>query len=131
MTPISSGTLSLLDTPYRGSVSALPTPSTSSHSPYAEALGIGGGGRLLHHGPPISIGLPQSEEELTLQRLNTTPTRQSAAAFPHTLRSISRNERTISRVPERVLDAPGLKNDYYIDVLDWQVPHLQSHFEDP
>ncbi|KAJ3039839.1 ubiquitin-protein transferase activating protein [Rhizophlyctis rosea] len=29
------------------------------------------------------------------------------------------NRRKIRTEPERILDAPGLKNDYYINVLDW------------
>ncbi|KAJ3145583.1 hypothetical protein HDU86_000860 [Geranomyces michiganensis] len=118
-------------TPTRGS--GLPTPTSSTTSAYAEALGISGeGGRLLQHGVVAPAGRrPATEQELVLERLHTTPTREgmvgrsmaTSATTPGTPSS-SRPRRTISKTAERVLDAPGMRNDYYIDVLDWSVTNL-------
>ncbi|KND01612.1 uncharacterized protein SPPG_03409 [Spizellomyces punctatus DAOM BR117] len=117
------------DSPTRwsGASVAFPTPSTSSSSnkgsPYAEALGLGGEGRFFRHGPSPT---PQqkTDAELTWERLRITPTKQSDSSIPHTPRSIRKEQRVIPRLPERVLDAPGLKNDYYINVLDWSANNI-------
>ncbi|KAJ3148669.1 Fizzy- protein [Geranomyces variabilis] len=109
-------------TPTRGS--GLPTPTSSTTSAYADALGISGEGRLLQHGV-APARRPATEQELVLERLQTTPTREGMAsrsiAVPG---SPSRSRRTISKTAERVLDAPGMRNDYYIDVLDWSITNL-------
>ncbi|TPX59083.1 hypothetical protein PhCBS80983_g02711 [Powellomyces hirtus] len=114
------------ETPTRQTAPGLPTPSSST-STYADALGVGGDGRLLHYGPPSSatrLRPPPTEEEVTRERLNRTPTRQGDRAFAHTTVSHQAARRIVPRSPERVLDAPGLRNDYYIDVLDWSFNNL-------
>jgi WD40 repeat protein len=53
--------------------------------------------------------------ETTALALNSSsPSRSSS---PHSERRMSR--RSIQRVPERILDAPGIRDDFYVNVLDW------------
>jgi hypothetical protein len=37
-----------------------------------------------------------------------------------------KNERIIPTVPERILDAPNLIDDYYLNLLDWSVDNVVS-----
>jgi cell division cycle protein 20 (cofactor of APC complex) len=53
--------------------------------------------------------------ETTAFALNSSsPSRPSS---PHSERRLAR--RSIPRVPEKILDAPGIRDDFYIHVLDW------------
>ncbi|KAH3743454.1 anaphase promoting complex protein [Pelomyxa schiedti] len=38
--------------------------------------------------------------------------------------SFSKNPRSVPQAPERVLDAPGLQDNYYLNVLDWGTHYL-------
>ncbi|KAI9089814.1 WD40-repeat-containing domain protein [Phlyctochytrium arcticum] len=105
--------------------SHLPTPSSSvgPRSPYAQALGLDGDGRFLRHGPVTPHRSP-TDLELTRERLIQTPTRSRNTGALNTPRSLSRERRDIPRVPERILDAPNLRDDYYINVVDWSSTNL-------
>ncbi|KAI9006160.1 WD40-repeat-containing domain protein [Gaertneriomyces semiglobifer] len=103
------------------SSSLLPTP-TSVTSPFATALGLPPDERILQVDSVRSPKGRQSREETVWERLNRTPTQPpGTASLPQTPRSLTRPPRVIPKAAERVLDAPQLKNDYYINVLDWSV----------
>ncbi|KAI8818520.1 WD40-repeat-containing domain protein [Fimicolochytrium jonesii] len=101
-----------------------PTPRTTPKSLYASSLGVDTNidGRLLQHG--VSPTTPTAPEQLTLDRLTATPTKHGERAFPLEDERALTKQRIIPRTPERVLDAPGMRNDYYIDVLDWSADNI-------
>ena len=36
----------------------------------------------------------------------------------------SKKERRINKIPAKVLDAPGLYDDYYLNLIDWSATNL-------
>ncbi|XP_067910550.1 cell division cycle protein 20 homolog isoform X2 [Heterodontus francisci] len=45
-------------------------------------------------------------------------------AFLHGKRDGTKSKRCISLIPMKVLDAPGLKDDYYLNLVDWNAANL-------
>lgn len=73
----------------------------------AEACGLAINTRILSFKPEA----PENRRAVALQSQYNRPLKPAAAA--------ASERRKISTTPERVLDAPGLVDDYYLNLLDW------------
>lgn len=85
-----------------------PAPETVAYeSTLANACEIGLNTRILSFKPPA----PESSKPIDLRAQYNRPvkSKSSSAQF----------RRRIQTAPERVLDAPGLVDDYYLNLLDW------------
>jgi cell division cycle 20, cofactor of APC complex len=86
-----------------------PNPDSSAYeSSLASACGISTGQRILAFKPAP----PESSKPIDLRSQYNRPLKQAntqSAQF----------RRRIQSAPERVLDAPGLVDDYYLNLLDW------------
>ncbi|KAG0199770.1 ubiquitin-protein transferase activating protein [Mortierella sp. GBA30] len=83
----------------------------------AEACGISLDRRMLSF----------NSEAPTLSNLETTTVRKMYSRHPSFTRSNSNlllKKRTILSSPEKVLDAPGLMDDYYLNLLDWSCSNM-------
>ncbi|KZS96777.1 WD40 repeat-like protein [Sistotremastrum niveocremeum HHB9708] len=98
-----------------------PAPSSADSSPghimrLAEATGIPLNKRILgfHEAPPP----PSSDQAMATQRSIIRPlySRTGTAGSTGATTNKSRKIRTVA---ERILDAPGMMDDYYINLLDW------------
>ncbi|KAK9474141.1 WD40-repeat-containing domain protein [Dipodascopsis tothii] len=76
-------------------------------SQVAEACGISLNTRILAFQPPA----PQSSKPIDLRSQYNRPLKPVS----------SQSRRKLPSAPERVLDAPGMRNDYYLNLLDWSV----------
>ncbi|KAF1347522.1 WD40-repeat-containing domain protein [Delphinella strobiligena] len=86
-----------------------PSPKTAAYqSSVAEACGISMNQRILAFKPAA----PESSRPIDLRSQYNRPIKPSAAAA-------SQFRRRVLTAPERVLDAPGLVDDYYLNLLDW------------
>jgi len=74
----------------------------------AEACGVSIKQRILEFKPAA----PESSRPIDLRSQYNRPLKPSAAAA-------SQFRRRVLTAPERVLDAPGLVDDYYLNLLDW------------
>jgi cell division cycle protein 20 (cofactor of APC complex) len=74
----------------------------------ANACGINRGTRILAFKPAA----PESSKPIDLRSQYNRPLKATAA-------SASQFRRRVLTAPERVLDAPGLVDDYYLNLLDW------------
>ena len=72
----------------------------------AEAVGLNLGTRILAFKPAP----PESSKPIDLRSQYNRPMKNTASA---------QTRRRILTAPERVLDAPGLFDDYYLNLLDW------------
>ncbi len=75
-------------------------------SSVAKACGIALNQRILQYQPPA----PQSSRSVDLRSQYNRPLKSAVSA---------QHRRKIPTAPERVLDAPGLVDDYYLNLLDW------------
>ena len=86
-----------------------PAPDAAAYkSSLAEACGVNMNTRILAFKPPP----PESSKPIDLRAQYNRPLRpakSTAAQF----------RRRVQTAPERVLDAPGLLDDYYLNLLDW------------
>ncbi|CAG8893750.1 unnamed protein product [Penicillium egyptiacum] len=86
-----------------------PAPDAVAYkSSLAEACGVNMNTRILAFKPPP----PESSKPIDLRAQYNRPLRpakSTAAQF----------RRRVQTAPERVLDAPGLLDDYYLNLLDW------------
>ncbi|KAG9325160.1 hypothetical protein KVV02_003577 [Mortierella alpina] len=110
------------------SASVIPLPSQAPPPPLddaalaynqqiAEACGISLDRRMLSF----------NSEAPTLSNLDTTTVRKMYSRHPSFTRSTSNlllKKRTILPSPEKVLDAPGLMDDYYLNLLDWSCSNM-------
>ncbi|KAF9287370.1 ubiquitin-protein transferase activating protein [Mortierella alpina] len=110
------------------SASVIPLPSQAPPPPLddaalaynqqiAEACGISLDRRMLSF----------NSEAPTLSSLDTTTVRKMYSRHPSFTRSTSNlllKKRTILPSPEKVLDAPGLMDDYYLNLLDWSCSNM-------
>lgn len=83
----------------------------------AEACGINLESRMLAF----------SAEPPTLEGRDSTTMRKLYSRHPSFTRSSSNlvlKKRTILTSPEKVLDAPGLRDDYYLNLLDWSCSNM-------
>jgi len=74
----------------------------------ASACGVSMNTRILSFMPPP----PESSKPIDLRSQYNRPLRQASAMS-------AQFKRRILTAPERVLDAPGLVDDYYLNLLDW------------
>lgn len=89
-------------------ISRIQSSEAAEKTDLAEACGINLKTRILEFQPAA----PQSKKPVDLRSQYTKPVKNTVSA---TLR------RKIATSPERVLDAPGLLDDYYLNLLDWSV----------
>ncbi|KAL1304272.1 hypothetical protein AAFC00_000682 [Neodothiora populina] len=86
-----------------------PSPKTAAYqSSVADACGISLNQRILAFKPAA----PESSRPIDLRSQYNRPIKPSAAAG-------AQFRRRVLTAPERVLDAPGLVDDYYLNLLDW------------
>lgn len=82
--------------------------STAYESSLASACGISTSQRILEFKPAP----PESSKPIDLRSQYNRPLKQANAQS-------AQFRRRIQSAPERVLDAPGLVDDYYLNLLDW------------
>jgi len=86
-----------------------PSPKTAAYqSSIASACGISLNQRILEFKPAA----PESSRPIDLRSQYNRPIKPAAAAS-------AQFRRRVATAPERVLDAPGLVDDYYLNLLDW------------
>ena len=86
-----------------------PSPNTVAYQQsVAEACGVSIKQRILAFKPAP----PESSRPIDLRSQYNRPLKPAAA-------SASQFKRRVLTAPERVLDAPGLVDDYYLNLLDW------------
>lgn len=66
--------------------------------------------------------MPQTEHSALLSSYARLPAKGSAPSSSSSANAATR--RRIATAPERVLDAPGLVDDYYLNLLDWSSSNL-------
>ncbi|KAF2862002.1 WD40 repeat-like protein [Piedraia hortae CBS 480.64] len=85
-----------------------PSPKTAAYQQsVAEACGVSIKQRILAYKPAA----PESSRPIDLRSQYNRPLKPAAAG--------SQFRRRVLTAPERVLDAPGLADDYYLNLLDW------------
>ncbi|CAD0014839.1 unnamed protein product [Aureobasidium pullulans] len=85
-----------------------PSPKTAAYQDeIAKACDISLGQRILAFKPAA----PESSRPIDLRSQYNRPLKPAAAA--------TQFRRRVATAPERVLDAPGLVDDYYLNLLDW------------
>jgi len=86
-----------------------PSPNTVAYQDsLADACGVSLNTRILQFKPAP----PESSKPIDLRQQYNRPLRQAGA-------SATQFKRRVATAPERVLDAPGLIDDYYLNLLDW------------
>jgi cell division cycle protein 20 (cofactor of APC complex) len=86
-----------------------PAPDAIAYeSSLADACGVNLNTRILAYKPPP----PESSKPIDLRAQYNRPLKSSKAKG-------SQFRRRVQTAPERVLDAPGLLDDYYLNLLDW------------
>ncbi|KAH6113516.1 hypothetical protein HBI69_130870 [Parastagonospora nodorum] len=89
--------------------STKPAPSAAAYqSTLASACGISTNTRILAFKPAP----PESSKPIDLRSQYNRPLKSTAGVN-------AQSRRRIPSAPERVLDAPGLVDDYYLNLLDW------------
>ncbi|KAF8513574.1 WD repeat-containing protein slp1 [Hysterangium stoloniferum] len=83
----------------------------------AEATGIAMNERILkYHEPPP---LPSADKDLVQQRIHARALYQRPGAIASSTSVTTNKTRRIPSQPERVLDAPGMVDDFYLNLLSW------------
>ncbi|ROW07788.1 hypothetical protein VMCG_03533 [Cytospora schulzeri] len=86
-----------------------PSPNTAAYQDsLANACGVSMNTRILEFKPAP----PESSKPIDLRKQYNRPLKSATA-------STAQFRRRIATGPERVLDAPGLIDDYYLNLLDW------------
>ncbi len=86
-----------------------PSPTTIAYQDsLANACGVNLNTRILQFKPAP----PESSKPIDLRQQYNRPLKSASA-------SSAQFRRRIATAPERVLDAPGLIDDYYLNLLDW------------
>ncbi|RDA92908.1 hypothetical protein CP533_3884 [Ophiocordyceps camponoti-saundersi (nom. inval.)] len=86
-----------------------PSPNTAAYQDsLADACGVNLSTRILEFKPAP----PESSKPIDLRQQYNRPLKPASA-------SSAQLRRRIPTAPERVLDAPGLIDDYYLNLLDW------------
>lgn len=86
-----------------------PSPNTVAYQDsLANACGVNLNTRILEFKPAA----PESSKPIDLRQQYNRPLRSTST-------SSAQLRRRIATAPERVLDAPGLIDDYYLNLLDW------------
>lgn len=101
--------LSLEDDEEEPSNYSRPSPNTQAYQDsLASACGVNLKTRILQFKPAP----PESSKPIDLRQQYNRPLKPASA-------SSAQFRRRIATAPERVLDAPGLVDDYYLNLLDW------------
>ncbi|RAR02804.1 WD40 repeat-like protein [Stemphylium lycopersici] len=101
--------LSLEDEEEEGRTRSKPAPGQAAYqSELASACGINNNTRILAFKPAP----PESSKPIDLRSQYNRPLKPASSVN-------AQNRRRIPSAPERVLDAPGLVDDYYLNLLDW------------
>ncbi|KAH7138392.1 WD40-repeat-containing domain protein [Dendryphion nanum] len=101
--------LNLDDDEEESSSKSKPGPDTAAYqSSLASACGVSLNTRILAFKPAP----PESSKPIDLRSQYNRPLKPTASIN-------AQNRRRIPSAPERVLDAPGLVDDYYLNLLDW------------
>ncbi|KAM0556781.1 hypothetical protein ACHAPJ_005841 [Fusarium lateritium] len=86
-----------------------PSPNTVAYQDsLANACGVSLNTRILEFKPAA----PESSKPIDLRQQYNRPLKSTSS-------SSAQLRRRIATAPERVLDAPGLVDDYYLNLLDW------------
>ncbi|KAF4447362.1 cell division cycle 20 cofactor-APC complex [Fusarium albosuccineum] len=86
-----------------------PSPNTVAYQDsLANACGVSLNTRILEFKPAA----PESSKPIDLRQQYNRPLKSASS-------SSAQLRRRIATAPERVLDAPGLVDDYYLNLLDW------------
>lgn len=86
-----------------------PSPNTVAYQDsLADACGVSLNTRILQFKPAP----PESSKPIDLRQQYNRPLKSATA-------SSTQFKRRVASAPERVLDAPGLIDDYYLNLLDW------------
>ncbi|KAK3393782.1 WD40-repeat-containing domain protein [Podospora didyma] len=86
-----------------------PSPNTVAYQDsLADACGVSLNQRILQFKPAP----PESAKPIDLRQQYNRPLKPASA-------SATQFKRRVATAPERVLDAPGLIDDYYLNLLDW------------
>ncbi|KAI1333841.1 WD40 repeat-like protein [Xylariaceae sp. FL0016] len=86
-----------------------PSPNTVAYQDsLASACGVSLNTRILEFKPAP----PESSKPIDLRQQYNRPLKQTTS-------SSAQFRRRVATAPERVLDAPGLIDDYYLNLLDW------------
>jgi cell division cycle protein 20 (cofactor of APC complex) len=119
-----SSALELLSLSTSKSAAHTPSSTTTSNtsSPghtarLAQATGVPLNKRILsyHEPPPTSTSNPT----LSLAREFARPLLQRPTALPSSTGAQTNKSRKIPTLPERVLDAPGMVDDFYLNLVSW------------
>jgi hypothetical protein len=104
-------------------LSAQGSPGHTARLAAAAGVALPGQGRRVlafHAAPPTA-----KDPLLSSARAHAAPLHARPAALGGTSTGASTNKtRKIATTPERVLDAPGMLDDYYLNVLDWSVKNV-------
>ncbi|GAA6062970.1 hypothetical protein JCM10212_005729 [Sporobolomyces blumeae] len=118
-----TGPILLPTSSHSSSSDSLPSTSTEDAQHTADlsrSLGINSDQRILSFfaEPPA----PQNEHAGLLAQYARLPNKGSAASASSSAHAA--NRRKIPSAPDRVLDAPGMLDDYYLNLLDWSSTNL-------
>src|SRR5216684_3645782 len=101
-----------------------PTSTSPGHTArLVAATGVPLNKRVLayHEAPPAA-----SDTTLTKQREIARPLYSRPGAVPSSSGAVTNKSRKIATQPERVLDAPGMVDDFYLNLLSWSVQNVVS-----
>ncbi|KAL8281361.1 hypothetical protein RQP46_006395 [Phenoliferia psychrophenolica] len=93
----------------------------SAHSDLSQSLGLDPNKRILSFfaEPP-----PAQGDTGLLTTYARRPPKSGHPGASHASSTAAASRRRIATAPERVLDAPGLVDDYYLNLLDWSATNL-------
>jgi cell division cycle protein 20 (cofactor of APC complex) len=103
-------------------VSLNPTTTSPGHTArLVTATGVPLNKRVLayHEAPP-----PASDTTLSKQRELARPLYARPGTLPSSSGAVTNRSRKIATQPERVLDAPGMVDDFYLNLLSWSVLNI-------
>jgi cell division cycle 20, cofactor of APC complex len=103
-------------------VSLNPKSSSPGHTArLVAATGVPLNKRVLafHEAPPVA-----SDTTLTQQRELARPLYARPGTLPSSSGVVTNRSRKIATQPERVLDAPGMVDDFYLNLLSWSVQNV-------
>lgn len=98
------------------------TSSPGHTARLAQATGVPLNRRVLsyHEAPPAS----SSDPTLALQREFARPLYARPSALPSSTGAVTNKSRKIPTQPERVLDAPGMVDDFYLNLISWSCQNM-------
>lgn len=99
-----------------------PTTTSPGHTArLVAATGVPLNKRVLayHEAPPAA-----SDTTLTKQREIARPLYSRPGALPSSSGAVTNKARKIATQPERVLDAPGMVDDFYLNLISWSVQNV-------